>query len=187
MYNVCMRKSDIELEKELNQLRAERKAVEVLSERAQEYKVPDASRWGPAIYYPREILPLDGNPDNKAFGNLAIVCPLCYAHIRLSRFSPKDIWLLKARGLSNAEVGRLLNLSRERVRQLCKKHEARQRAEVTALIEADLDELVKKAEYIENHLLALGRLKRRMDRRTKKKRIIAELNKLQAREVQNER
>jgi len=179
-----MRKSDIELEKKLIlEIAAQKAAVEVLSERAQEYKVPDTSRWGPAVYNPREILPLDGNPNNKAFRNLEIVCPVCYAHIRLSRFSTQDIWLLKTRGLSNAEIGRLLDLSRERVRQLLKKYEAEQRAELTALMEADISDLVKKAEREENRLLRLGRLKRRIDRRTKKKRIIAELDKLRAKEA----
>ncbi len=133
-----------------------------------------------SIYYPGKVHHLDGDITNDSSSNLAMVCPLCQAHILLSRFSPEDIWLLKARGLSNAEIGRLLSISRERVRQLCKKYEVKHEAELTALLEANLDDLVKKAEYIENHLIANGRLKRRIDRRTKKKRVIAELNKLKA-------
>jgi len=143
---------------------------------------------GSAIYYPGKVHHLDGDTNNESFGNLAMVCPDCHAHILLSRFSPEDIWLLRARGLSNAEVGRLLGISRERVRQLCKKYEAKREAELTALIEANPDDLVKKAKYIENDLIASGRLRRRIDRRTKKKRIIAELNRLKAKEVKrNER
>jgi len=140
-----------------------------------------------AVYYPGKVHHLDGDTNNESFGNLAMVCPKCQTHILLSRFSPEDIWLLKVKGLSNAEVGRILGISRERVRQLCKKYEAKHKAGLVALIEADPDALVKKAEYIENQLIASGRLRRRIDRRTKKKRIIAELNKLKAKEAQNER
>jgi hypothetical protein len=129
-----------------------------------------------SVYYPGKVHHLDGDTNNESFGNLAMVCPKCQAHILLSRFSPEDIWLLKARGLSNAEIGRLLEMSRERVRQLCKKYEEKRGAKLTSLLETDPDELVKKAEYIENRLMASGRLKRRIDRRTKKKRIIAELD-----------
>ena len=139
----------------------------------------------PPVYYPGEVHHLDGDTTNKSFGNLAMVCPQCKAHVLLSRFSPEDIWLLKARGLSNAELGRLLGISRERVRQLCKKYEEKHQAELTALLEANLDDLVKKAKYIENHLIASGRLRRRIDRRTKKKRIIAELNRLKAKEARH--
>jgi hypothetical protein len=129
-----------------------------------------------SVYYPGKVHHLDGDTNNESFGNLAMVCPKCQTHILLSRFSPEDIWLLKARGLSNAEIGRLLDISRERVRQLCKKYEEKRQAKLNPLFETNPDELVKKAEYIENHLIASGRLKRRIDRRTKKKRIIAELD-----------
>jgi predicted transcriptional regulator len=130
------------------------------------------------IYYPGKIHHLDGDTKNESFGNLALVCPKCKAHILLSRFDPEDMWLLKTRGLSNAEIGRLLGISRERVRQLCSKYETKHKTELTTLLEESLDDLVKKAESIENHLIASGRLKRRIDRRTKKKRVIAELNRL---------
>jgi hypothetical protein len=132
------------------------------------------------IYYPGKVHHLDGDTDNESFGNLAMVCPNCQAHILLSRFDLEDIWLLKARGLSNAEIGRLLDISRERVRQLCEKYQAKHEAELTSLSNADLDELVKKAEDFENQLIYSGRLRRRIDRRTKKKRIVAELAKLKA-------
>ena len=146
------------------------------------------------IYYPGKVHHLDGNLANSSFGNLAMVCPKCQAHILLSRFSPEDIWLLKARGLSNAELGRLLGISRERVRQLCKKYEAKQETEI-ALLEANLDGLVKRAqahdgylksEYIENEdKVRRKRGKRLIDKRTLRKRIIAEINKLK--EAQYER
>lgn len=153
---------------------------------------------GRLFYYPGKIHHLDGNTANDSFDNLAMVCPKCQAHILLSRFGSEDIWLLKARGLSNAEIGRLLCISRERVRQLCKKIEAKQEAEI-ALLAANLDGLVKRAqaiddslksEYIKDEdgfLIKRGRKrgKRLIDRRTLKKRIIAEINKLK--EAQNER
>ena len=130
-------------------------------------------------YYPGSIEHLNGDTTDNSFGNLAMVCPCCGSLIMLSRFSPKDIWLLKTRGLNNAEIGRLLDISRERVRQLYKKYLDEYKGELTKL-ETNIDELIRKAESIENCLIEEGRLKRRIDRRTKKKRIIAELNKLKA-------
>jgi hypothetical protein len=127
------------------------------------------------IYYPGKIHHLDGNHVNHSFGNLAMVCPQCQAHILLSRFSPEDIWLLKTRGLNNAQIARFLGISRERVRQLYKKYEEKQQA---TLLRTNPDDLVKKAEQYESDLIREGKLKRRIDKRTKKKRIIAELNKL---------
>jgi hypothetical protein len=156
------------------------------------------------IYYPGKVHHLDGNTTNNSFDNLAMVCPKCHAHILLSRFTPKDIWLLKARGLSNAEIGRLLDLSRERVRQLGKKYEALQESEITYL-EVNVDNLVKRAQDIDNSLKTgysrdkdgfpikwrRKKGKRLIDRRTLRKRIIAELDKLKAeqsqKEAQNER
>ena len=142
---------------------------------------------GGRVYYPGKVHHLDGNLANSLFGNLAMVCPKCHAHILLSRFGPEDIWILRARGLNNAQIGRLLGISRERVRQLCSKYEVKPEAELTALLEANIDDLVKKAEYMENGLIESGRLRRRIDRRTKKKRIIAELNRLKAKEAHHER
>jgi hypothetical protein len=136
-----------------------------------------------SVYFPGEPHHLDGDSDNNAHGNLAMVCPQCGAHILLSRFNPEDIWLLKARGLNYAELGRLLGISRERVRQLCKKYEVKQQVDLPVRLQANLDDLVKKAERYENDLIRRGGLKRRTDRRTKKKRIIAELNKLKAKGV----
>lgn len=148
------------------------------------------SRRDSPIYYPGKVHHLDGDITNDSFDNLAMICPQCQAHILLSRFSLVDIWLLKARGLSNAEMGRLLGISRERVRQLCKKYEAKQEPEI-ALLEANLDGLVKRAqvidaslksEYIEDEdgfiLRGTKKGKRLIDRRTLRKRIIAEINKL---------
>ena len=143
------------------------------------------------IYYPGKVHHLDGNTTNDSFDNLAMVCPKCQTHILLSRFSSEDIWLLKVRGLSNAEIGRLLNISRERVRQLCKKYEALQESEIV-LLEANLDGLVKRAQAIDDSLktgyskdkdgfFIKGRRKkgkRLIDRRTLRKRIIAEIDKL---------
>lgn len=172
---------------EVQEIKRATEARRILEGQARGFQALGKDCRGAAVYYPGEILPIDGNPKNRAFGNLAMVCPRCSAHILLSRYSPEDIWLLKARGLSYAKIGSFLGLSRERVRQLCKKHEARQRTESTTLIEADLDELVKRAERAEDDLLASGRLKKRIDKRTKKKRIIAELGKLRTKEVQNER
>jgi hypothetical protein len=37
-----------------------------------------------------------------------MVCPNCQSHILLSRFNPEDIWLLKAKGLNNSQIGKLL-------------------------------------------------------------------------------
>lgn len=130
-----------------------------------------------------------------------MVCPQCRAHVLLSRYSPQDIWLLKTAGLSNAEVGRLLSISRERVRQLCNKYEAEHEAELTALLETNMNNLVKKAQEVEKswkyeyvqdeetgrYVGRPRRGKRLTDRRTLKKRIIAELNKLKAKEAHHER
>jgi DNA-binding CsgD family transcriptional regulator len=135
---------------------------------------------GGPVYYPGRVHHIDGNQTNSSFGNLAMVCPNCRAHILLSRFSPKDIWLLKTRGLNNAQIGRFLGISRERVRQLFNKYEVKRKTEITPLLEANLDDLVKKAEYIENYLIESGRLRKRLDRRTKKKRILAELKNMAA-------
>jgi len=143
-----------------------------------------------AIYYPGKVHHLDGDIKNESFGNLAMVCPQCGAHILLSRFSPQDIWILRAKGLSNAEIGRLLGISRERVRQLYKKH---QEIEIERL-EANIDGLIKQAQQIDDSLksqyhkdedgfLTKGRRrkgKRLIDRRTLRKRIVAEIDKLKA-------
>ena len=155
--------------------------------KASESEAQASSCEGATLYYTGDIVPVDGNPNNKASENLAMVCPRCGAHILLSRFASKDIWLLKATGLSNADIGRLLGLSRERVRQLCKKHETGQKTEPEGFTELDINELVRKARYLEDILMDSGRLKRRPDRRTKKKRITAELNRLRANKVQNPR
>lgn len=153
--------------------------------RSLETKISDLEK--PGRFYAGQFHYLDGNPENKSWANLSLVCPRCRADILLSRFSPEEIWSLKATGYSNAKIGRLLGLSRERVRQICKKYEE-QRAKTETLAKHDADELAKKAEYIENGLTDfLGTLKRRAGRRTKRKRITAEIEKLEAKEAQNER
>lgn len=206
-----MRKSEINQEVERHRELIERwRAIKVLADKATRYEVPDTTCsdkrlvWsldgtqasqigcGAVIYYPGGTYFADGDPANKAFWNQVMICPRCEAHILLSRVRPIDMWLLKAGGLSYAEIGRILKLSRQRVQQLCQQYKvtekAKDEAERKALLEADPNELVKKLEAEEDRLRRSGRLrKRRMDRRTKKKRIIAELNKLRAKEAQNER
>ena len=156
-----------------------------LESKAREFEATAMSYQGATLYYAGDIVPVDGNPNNRASENLAMVCPRCGAHILLSRFASKDIWLLKATGLSNADIGRLLGLSRERVRQVCRKHETGQKIELEKFTETDINELVRKARYLEDILIDSGKLRRRIDRRTKKKRIIAELNRLRANKAQN--
>jgi hypothetical protein len=65
------------------------------------------------VYYP-EVHHLDGNRQNNLPTNLVLVCPKCRAHL-LFRFNYEDIWILKIQGLSNAEIGRRLGISRQRV------------------------------------------------------------------------
>jgi hypothetical protein len=45
------------------------------------------------------------------------VCPGCGTHFTY-RFNDEDIWKLKKGGLNNAEIGRTVGLTRERVRQI---------------------------------------------------------------------
>lgn len=70
----------------------------------------------------REIHYIDGNHANHAHSNTAVVCPYCGAHILMSVATPKGIWEYKQKGMSNAQIGKLLCLSRERVRQLAAKY-----------------------------------------------------------------
>jgi len=70
------------------------------------------------VYYPGLVHHLDGDFSNNSATNLAMVCPECGAHILLSRFSTEDIQRMKAQGMDNAEIGRQLGISRERVRQI---------------------------------------------------------------------
>ncbi len=148
-----------------------------------------------SVYYPGEIHYIDGDKSNKSQGNMAMVCPRCRAHILLSRFNPEDIWLLKARGLNYAQIARLLGISREWVRQLCKRYE-------TQLARVDVDKLVKQAQNIERYwqydfddeamrLVKKTGKKHLTDRRTWKKRILAEAQRMglipKTEEAQNER
>ena len=135
------------------------------------------------IYNLDKIHYLDGDRSNKLHSNTAIVCPRCEAHILLSSFTPRDIWELKMKGMSNAEIGRLLGLSRERVRKLSKHYQP----EPIKADNIEIDSLIKEAQRIETIQKARGLLKRRMDKRTLKKRIIAEIDKLKVKEGLNER
>ena len=83
------------------------------------------------------------------------------------------------KGLSNAEIGRLLGISRERVRKLSKRYQP----EPVQANNIDIDELVKGAQKIEKNQKARGLLKRRTDKRTLRKRILAELTRLEKKQV----
>ncbi len=122
---------------------------------------------------------LDGDRSNKLHSNIAIVCPRCEVHILLSPFTPKDIWELKMKGLSNAEIGRLLRISRERVGKLSKRYQP----EPVQANNVDIDRLVKGVQKIEKNQKARGLLKRRTDKRTLRKRILAELTRLEKKQV----
>ncbi len=138
------------------------------------------------VYYPGKVHHLNGDTNNESFGNLAMVCPQCRAHILLSRFSPEDIWLLKAKSLNNAQIGRLLGISRERVRQLCKRYET----QLSRMPQIDIDSLVKEAQARQRELVEYGKLGRLTDKRTLRKRIKAEMDRMakeKQREAQNER
>jgi predicted transcriptional regulator len=190
------RKEDRQLAKRLDvmdKLRQLREEIEKLEEEAgirqtervekSCVKCDSRSRYGTRIYNLDKIHYLDGDRSNKLHSNIAIVCPRCEGHILLSPFTPKDIWELKMKGMSNAEIGRLLGLSRERVRKLSKHYQP----EPIMADNVDIDWLIKEAQKIETIQKARGLLKRRTDKRTLKKRIIAKLNKLKAKEAQNER
>lgn len=90
------------------------------------------------IYYP-EVHHLDGNRQNNSPTNLVLVCPHCHAHF-IFRLRHEDIWILKIRGLSNAEIGKLLGISRQRVWQILK----RQLVELSKLPEDEIDYLGKR-------------------------------------------
>lgn len=161
-------------ERVLNELRS------VMHELAREC-YPTIENTERRAYYPGEIVHFNGNNADNSWGNLAITCPCCTGLIMLSRYTPQDLWLLKAGGLSYAKIGQLIGISRERVRQLCKRYEAPS---------VDVDELVKQAQEMERYWQydfddedgrpvnkKTGR-KRLTDRRTWKKRIIAEAKRM---------
>jgi len=137
-------------------------------------------RQKPAIYNIDEVHHLDGDNTNKSRGNTAIVCPRCECHIVLSPFTPKDIWGLKGKGMNNAEIGRLLGISRERVRQLCKRYQPEPGHPY------NVDSLVKQAQRIEGTQKKRGLLKRRTDKRTLRKRADKALSKFREEEVKND-
>lgn len=127
------------------------------------------------IYNLDKIHYLDGDHSNKLHSNRAIVCPRCESHIVLSAFTPKDIWGLKMKGIGNAEIGRWLGISRERVRKLSKRYQP----EPVQANNIDIDRLVKEAQRRQKGLKARGLLKKSTDKRTLRKRIITELTKLE--------
>ena len=122
-------------------------------------------------YYPGKIVHLNDNNADNSWGNLAITCPCCEGLIMLSRYTPRDIWSLKARGLNYAEIGRILGLSRERVRQLCKRYEA-------SSSQVDIEDAVNEAQKRERWLVKNGKLDRITDKRTWRKRLLAEAQKI---------
>jgi len=142
-------------------------------------------RVAPPIYNLDKIHYLDGDHSNRLHSNMAILCPRCGGHILLSPFNPKDIWELKMKGMSNAWIGKLLGISRERVRKLSKRYQP----EPVQANNIDIDRLVEEAQRRENRQKERGLLKRRTDKRTIRKRILAELAKLEKKqeEAQSER
>lgn len=128
------------------------------------------------VYYPGEINHLDGNKSNRSDGNQAMICPHCGSHILLAAYNSEDIWLLKTKGLNYAEIGRILGMSRERVRQLFNRHQAR--IQDMKLSEAEISQLVDKIIRLESGLVYSRRIHKIMDKRTLKKRILAALGKI---------
>lgn len=94
---------------------------------------------GVPIYYPG-VHRLDGNRQNNSPTNLALVCPNCQTHF-IFRFNYDDIWILRMRGLSNAEIAKTLGISRQRIWQI---HKDRL-AELSRLPEDKIDDLVGQA------------------------------------------
>ena len=126
------------------------------------------------VYYPGRVHHVDGNPANNVAHNMAMVCPHCHTHILLARNTPDDVWDLRLRGLNNAHIGRLLGISRERVRQLLAQGNPLRRTELPS--EEQLDHLIEEAQKIERAILKHeGAARRVTDRRTLRKRILAKL------------
>jgi predicted transcriptional regulator len=133
------------------------------------------------VYFPGEIHHLDGDKTHNSDDNRAMICPNCEAHILLIRFSSEDIWLLKTKGLNNAQIGRLLGISRERVRQLIKRYQTK--INNTVLSESEIKELVDRVDQLERYMVYHRRITKRMDKRTLKKRVIAALKNTTADEI----
>jgi hypothetical protein len=125
---------------------------------------------------------LDGDRSNKLDSNRAIICPACGSHIVLGRFTPEDICDLKMKGLSNAKIGEYLGLSRERIRQLSKRY----KFDLGKVKSTNIDRLTSEAQDIERRQKAEGTRKRLTDKRTLRKRIIAQKTKLAAKEKGSE-
>lgn len=137
--------------------------------RADKFCVECGSRQKP-IYNSEIVHFIDGNCHNTEHGNIAIICPQCESHILMSQFTSNDVFKLKMKGLSNAEIGRYLGLSRERVRQLIKKCEP----DSVIMTTVSIDQLIKEEQELERKYRAYRRV---TDRRTLKKRITARLEK----------
>jgi len=128
-----------------------------------------------SVCYPGRVHHLDGDPDNNQADNLAMVCPHCHTHILLSRYTHRDVWQLRMQGLTYAEIGRMLGISRERVRQLCNKYRSSLKHAPIAT-EAYVESLVRLEQKLERRRKPrTGRKVRVTDRRTVRKRILAAL------------
>lgn len=123
------------------------------------------------IYYP-EVHRLDGDRRNNLPSNIVLVCPGCKTHLT-TRLNHEDILILKMRGLSNAEIGRVLGISRERVRQVYKRYES----ELAQLSNGKVDDLVRLAQIRQNSLIARGVLKRRIGKKRIRKIVLSMINK----------
>jgi len=123
------------------------------------------------IYYP-EVHRLDGDRRNNLPSNIVLVCPFCDTHLT-TRLNHEDILILKMRGLSNAEIGRVLGISRERVRQVYKRYES----ELAQLSNGKVDDLVRLAQFRQNRLIARRALKRRIGKKRIRKIILSMINK----------
>lgn len=148
------------------------------------------------VYRAQKFHHLDGDVSNKQHGNVAVVCPHCRVHIMLSRWAPEDIIRLRMQGMNNANVGRLLGISRERVRQLSSQYAPKPQEPE----EVDVDEMVRVVQLKDKHLRQVEAYKhedamfeaemrglpyppnppkiRLRDKRTIRKRVLAEIKKL---------
>ena len=119
---------------------------------------------------------IDGNHANQTDSNTAIICPSCGIHILMSPATPAEIWRLKQKGLNNTEIGEYLGLSRERIRQILDKYKSTQPETSDGLKPAD-HELEQKIEYLQGWERNRHPGKRVTDRRTLRKRLVAETQK----------
>jgi len=123
------------------------------------------------VYYP-EVHRLDGNRKRNSPSNLVLVCPRCHTHF-IFRFNHEDILTLKMRGLSNAEIGRVLGISRERVRQVYRRY----KSEIGQLSEDKVDDLLRLVQYRQKMLIADRRLKRGISKKKMREIIVSMIDK----------